>query len=72
MSDGGVCRTAPGTPGLLKLQPWLHKYYKCVACEKNGETQNKHFMRYKSYKSETVSAWNNIFGNDNEKQISAG
>ena len=29
-------------------------------------------MHYKSYKGEIFSAWNDIFGTDNDKQICAG
>ena len=31
-----------------------------------------HFMHCNSYKSETFSDWNDILGNDTDKQISAG
>ena len=42
-----------------------------MACESASETMN-HLMHCRSYKSETFSDWEDLFGNDTDKQISGG
>ena len=59
------------TLNIKEWQSWLYKDDTRVACEKTCETMN-HFMHCNSYKSEAFSDWNDILGNDTDKQISAG
>ena len=59
------------TLSIKEWSPWQYTDDTCVVCKNNTETMN-HFMICQSYKNKTYSEWNDIFGNNYEKQISAG